>query len=519
MPIPGIKIEEIITIGDRKIDESMQGFDLWWIEYGGMFDTIKDNEEIKYELLKIVYGVWDYIKNSGKFNAETLALNWVGSLPGKRESRRFIGDNILTQNDLSRQTDFEDAVCYGGWSIDTHPEEGIYSKMPSSSHQWVNPYNIPFRCLYSRNVPNLMFAGRNISATHIAFASTRIMNTCSVIGQAAGTAAAVAARNGITPREAALTHIGEIQQALLKADGYFMGGKNADPLDKARSAIVRASGSRPFEAVDRSHPFPLDREVTFILPALQKVDSLALLVQADQDTQLEVEVYLSGKPQNFKPENKLTEFSIPVPKTTGKWVALNLYLDQNDRNIVCVIKRNDCIKLWCSDNKCTGTGAWYGRESNRPFDFYPCFRLCGSIESIYHPDNILNGYCRIYGLPNLWVSKSLHNGVQWIELDFGKEMDIYEILLFFNPDLNREFFNLRPTYYNQGLDRMPEELVKSYRILAVCDHSETELVSIRDNWKRLAQHTFTGIKASALRIEITETWGGQYAEIFEVRVY
>ena len=176
-------------------------FGYWWIEYGGILDTIKDAEEIRFELQRIVYGLWDHIKNVDNYGAENYVLDWVSLVPGKRESRRFVGDHILTQSDIEDQVLFPDRVCHGGWSIDLHPPEGIYSPEPPCEQPALpGVYSIPYRCLYSRNIDNLFLAGRLISVTHVAHASTRLMGTCSVGGQAVGTAAALAVRDGCTPR-------------------------------------------------------------------------------------------------------------------------------------------------------------------------------------------------------------------------------------------------------------------------------------------------------------------------------
>lgn len=228
------------------------GYGYWWIEWGGELDTIKDNERIRDELLAIALGVWDHIKNSGLHpDSENWALEWLGFLPGKRESRRFIGDYILTQHDLQRGEVFEDGVAYGGWPIDLHPPEGIDTKEPPNISTHVPLYNIPFRCLYSRNIANLLFAGRNISTTHVAFGSTRVMGTCSVVGQAAGTAASLCVRYNCTPRELGKEAIKELQQLLLKQDAYIIGVTNSDPYDIARTAEVKASSEvRGCEAVN-----------------------------------------------------------------------------------------------------------------------------------------------------------------------------------------------------------------------------------------------------------------------------
>jgi hypothetical protein len=119
----------------RGISSWEYGF--WWIEWGGSMDTIKDNERIRFELLSIVTGVWDYIKNSGKYpSSANWAMDWVGMVPGKRESRRIEGDHILTQHDLmGLNGDFEDAVAIGGWGLDEHPPGGFddTEKRPSVS--------------------------------------------------------------------------------------------------------------------------------------------------------------------------------------------------------------------------------------------------------------------------------------------------------------------------------------------------------------------------------------------------
>ena len=142
----------------------------YWIELGGMGDTIHDTEEIRDELLKIAYGVWDHMKNRGDHGADNWELEWLGFLPGKRESRRYVGDYVLTQNDVENCTPFEDTVAYGGWQIDNHLPGGFFTDGGSDQgghlqkRRLSEPYPIPFRCLYSRNIRNLMFAGRNISA-------------------------------------------------------------------------------------------------------------------------------------------------------------------------------------------------------------------------------------------------------------------------------------------------------------------------------------------------------------------
>ena len=224
-------------------------FGYWWVEWGGQLNTIQDNERIRFELLSIALGVWDYIKNSGAHpDSASWALDWLGMVPGKRGSRRIVGDHILTENDLMGKSDqFTDAVCIGGWSMDDHPPAGFDHPELKPARQIPPPfpYNIPLRSLYSRNVANLMMAGRNLSASHVAFTSTRVMATCSVIGQAMGTAAAYCLANKLNPRRLAQDkqHLENLQQMLLRDDQTIRHLRNRDPLDLARQAEPSASGS------------------------------------------------------------------------------------------------------------------------------------------------------------------------------------------------------------------------------------------------------------------------------------
>ncbi|MDR2674617.1 MAG: FAD-dependent oxidoreductase [Opitutaceae bacterium] len=221
----------------------------WWSEWGGQLDTLKDNAAIRHELLRIALGIWDYIKNSGDHpGAANWTLDWVGMIPGKRESRRFMGPYIITERDIAEGRLFDDGVAYGGWPLDLHPPSGIdaVDEPPCVQHEVPFLFTVPLRSLYSRNVGNLFFAGRNISVTHVAFASTRVMATCSVIGQAVGTAAAYLKKHSHS-RETAIAQffgakeIAGLRQWLLRDDAFIPALSNLDPADKARPATVRAS--------------------------------------------------------------------------------------------------------------------------------------------------------------------------------------------------------------------------------------------------------------------------------------
>ena len=230
----------------------VNGANWWWLEVGGLDDTLRDAERIRDELMKITWGVWDYVKNRApeRDQAECWALEWLGALPGKRENRRYVGDHVLTQNDIRDGGRFRDIVAFGGWTMDDHHPAGIlYPGKPTVFHPAPTPYGIPYRSLYSRNVTNLLCAGRNISVTHAALSSTRVMATCAVIGQAVGTAAALCLKHGCSPRQVHDAHLAELQHKLMDDDAWLPGLPR--PIsDLARRATLDAQGRDPHHLHD-----------------------------------------------------------------------------------------------------------------------------------------------------------------------------------------------------------------------------------------------------------------------------
>ena len=208
----------------RGRDCNVRKTNFWWMEVGGDYDSIHDTEKLREELLKIAFGVWGYIKNYSPMSEEMAnwALDWQGFLPGKRESRRYVGDHILTQNDVETEGRFDDLVAYGGWTMDDHFPAGFYHPEAGTIfHPAPSPYGIPLGSLYSRNIRNLFCAGRCHSATHAAMSSTRVMATTALMGQAVGTAAAIAVREGLTPREVRQHRIREVQRQLMDDDCWL----------------------------------------------------------------------------------------------------------------------------------------------------------------------------------------------------------------------------------------------------------------------------------------------------------
>lgn len=224
----------------------------WWIEFGGLYDTIFDAPDIQFELKRIAYGIWEYIKNNPDGRGKGYELDWIGSLPGKRESTRYVGPHILTQNDVLSGGHFDDVVAYGGWTLDDHDPEAFHKKgRISVEYSTPDYFGIPFGCLYSVNVPNLMFAGRDISCTHMGLSATRVMATTALLGQACGTGAAVAIEKGISPAKVHSEYMSEVQE-MLEDDDCMLPYRWRKPSPLTMSASVSAENEVLRNGIDRS---------------------------------------------------------------------------------------------------------------------------------------------------------------------------------------------------------------------------------------------------------------------------
>lgn len=225
----------------------------WYLELGGDRNTIDDTENLRDELLSLAVGTWDYIKNSGNFNAGNWDLDFLGFLPGKRESRRMCGEYIITQRDISDNRIFDDEIAFGGWPLDDHFPGGFYHKgIPNTDFSTPAPYSIPYRALYSKNVENLFFAGRNISMTHMAMSSIRVMATCSLLGEAVGKAASVAVKNNFVPHDVYRKKIAELQTLLLNED-CFLPSKTREVSQNCLDAELNILNNVIRNGQDRAH--------------------------------------------------------------------------------------------------------------------------------------------------------------------------------------------------------------------------------------------------------------------------
>ena len=200
----------------------------WKWETGMNLDQIRDFERIRDYGLLVIYSNWSFLKNGLKDNAKyrNRELGWVAYVAGKRESRRLLGDYVLKQDDIDKNVFHEDASFTATWDIDLHFPDSLNSvRFPdrefkaATKHIHIYPHAVPYRCLYSRNVDNLFMAGRNISVTHVALGTVRVMRTTGMMGEVVGMAASLCRKYDASPRLIYQKHLGELRRLMREGVG------------------------------------------------------------------------------------------------------------------------------------------------------------------------------------------------------------------------------------------------------------------------------------------------------------
>ncbi len=473
----------------RSVKTSDQGCNFWWVEYGGRLDTIHQSEEIKWELWKIVYGIWDYIKNSGNYpEAETYALEWVGTIPGKRESRRFEGDYMLSQSDLVEQKQHEDAVAFGGWAMDLHPADGVYSDKPSCNQFHTKGiYQIPLKCYYSKNIRNLFLAGRIISASHVAFGSTRVMATCAQGGQAVGMAAAICQQRGLLP--AGLIHppgLKFLQDQLNLAGQSIPLIPIRDESNLVASAVVEASSTLQLSALPSDGPWlKLANPACQMIPVITgTLPEFRFYADARKNSELEIELRISSRPWNYTPDVILEVHHRKLKK--GKQ-EVQLSFSENfieQRYAFICFRKNKEVSLRCSKTRITGILSVFNKTNFRvsnfgkqeapegsgieSFEFWtPERRPAGhnmamSLSApldIASAENIRNGFTRPGTGTNAWIADP-GDPEPTLRLRWAEPVTVKRIVIFFDPDYDHPMESV--------LMGHPEEqgpfVVRNYRI-------------------------------------------------------
>jgi hypothetical protein len=504
------------------INSGEHGCKFWWLEYGGRLDTVHDTEAIKWELWSIVYGVWDHIKNSGAYpDTENLTLEWVGLIPGKRENRRFLGHYTLIQQDIVEQRTHEDAVAYGGWAIDLHPADGVYSpKNGCVQYHSKGIYTIPYRCYISKDIRNLFYAGRCISASHIAHGSTRVMATSAAGGQAVGVAAALCLKNKLLPADITF-RINELQQ-LLNIDGQSIPCTRLStantPVEKA---VIETSSALKLASIAPSNQwYALDYSVAQLLP-LQKETPYSFEIWADaiETTTLEVELRYSGKPENYTPD--MTAEKITLPLNTGKQkvkITFSQGLPATQYGFITFLK-NEKIQIQLSRERYSGLVSVFNKfnyavnnhgKQTPPqnsgidtFEFWcPERRPAGqnlamniepAIEA-FNGENIRNGLTRPTATPNAWVA-SKEDSRPEIKLTWKESQSIHKLILYFDTDFDHAMESVQMGH--------PENkspfCVRNYRII---DDKGKIIYEKKKNYQTINRIEFqTPVQTSALRIQ------------------
>lgn len=526
--------ELLIHGGSASTQEAPYSF--WWVSCGGDWSTIDDIDRIHDTLLPVLMGVWDHLKNCGDHGVANYALEWISPMAIRRESRRFEGDLMVCQGDIMARRPFPDRVAYAGRAIDIHPPEGIFTSEPPFIFVEL-PYlwSVPFGALYSRNIENLLFAGRNISVSHVALGSTRVMSTCAVIGQAAGTAAHLCRCRGITPRSLRAEAIGALQQALLRQGCFIPGLRNEDPADLARTASLRASSEAAMSLQERPDGWAsLDRPAAQLFPvSAPRIDSISLLIESSRDDAVELTLGLrrATDVNDFYAGVDLTHARATVPPAGRHWVTFDFRVDVEAGGLYWVwLPATDGLR-WAEQRVAPlgSNRARYGQLGERerahwgdraPVWFSERGAFLFQLSPSSHPygaANVINGVTRPEAWPNAWLSDPARHFPQWIDLDLGAEQIISTVILTFDSELDASI-RRQPPNGIFGCGAVPE-LVRDYALYARRDRGWQRVLSVEGNYQRRREHRFEPVSTDCLRVEVRATNGASQARIYEVRVY
>ncbi|WP_260256056.1 FAD-dependent oxidoreductase [Streptomyces sp. 840.1] len=408
---------------------------------------------------------------------------------------------------------------------------------------------------------NLLFAGRNISATHIAFGATRVMATCATLGEAAGTAAALCVSEGLTPRELALKQPESVRRTLLRQDASVIGVADDDPGNLALGAVATASShlsgiaAEP-TAAEPGERYPLGSDLALLLPADPAVESVGLLVHGGgAPAELTVELWDTGRPENGVPLGHLMTTGVTVPPGGPHWVTARFgHRPPAAHNVVVIVRAHPGAALVLVPRRTDGVLAlrrraegdaavdhdipeeegqavleWQARGLRR-HTF--CFRLSPDTHA-FRPEQAVGGFQRPYGGPRMWSSDALpgpgRDGTgsggsvsgedgTWLRLDWEQEQELSELRVVFDDDVDEYLNNLHR--HRTPFEVMPE-LVRAYRIqMPGPDGTWHTLVSETDNRRRHRVHRLAGpVHTRALRLVVDATHGAPRAHVSAFKAY
>ncbi len=534
----------------------------WWIEIGVPYDTIHDSETIRHELTRHALGVWDWMKNKDPKTMEACknyALDWIGQVPGKRESRRITGRYFMTEHDVLNRTVFPDEIAFGGWFVDLHTPGGLLAKTsePSaavgghdneydtfseySAMSYCGPYGIPLRILLAKDCDNLMMAGRNVSVTHAALGTARVMGTTALMGEAAGVAAALGVARGHGFDQLVSEDIAEIQERLLR-NGCFLPNHTSNALASTlQGTKVTASSDAPVHGVAPETPgfheglkiwkdqpqYSIERLESrrgqLIATDGGRLDFIELCLSNSGSSPVEVDVVLLQADHIWdyrtEPGAPLATGKISVPSGGPHWVRWNLSLELPSGIEAGSFLRLDLLPdkriSWHAAQKVIpGHMAMYAISPARMRRFGNGHTLAYRISPAprpFDPAQVLSGVTRPHRRTNLWVSDPAQPLPQHLELSWEKPRMISSVQLVFPGHLIREYHAYGPFYRDAQCPR-------DYRIEVESDGVWREVAAVTDNYQRLRRHSWEqSLAATRLRVVVTATNGDPSASIYEVR--
>jgi len=505
-------IERLLNNGGRIVCEKSNGCDFWWVEFGGQQDTINSIASIALELKKLIFGIYNYIKNSGKFDAGKLDLSWVGSLPGKRESRRFRTDYILTGNDVITGKIFDDVAFHGGWYLDFHPSEGIYSKTDFCTQIPVSLYGIPLRCLYSSQFDNILLCGRILGATHVAFASTRIMDTCALSGQASGTAASYLVSQGKKTKELAEPSVYRKIQTILEEDDLLLPGHcptvPGEEVTYIPSSVITSLPGKEIGLLALDHDFFLALPVS-----LAKVSFLILESEHKADLQLEASYSMLPSRNSYSEGKESFRESL----LQGRNKLSLMPFCKGEGYLLLVLKPNTGISVAICDQTLSGVLCGYATSATNYNPLLDVVSFAG-----FGAQNLNNGYTRPYGGANIWLSSQ--EAVPSIKIVLPEKRTVTSLAFFFDCNLSEEMVSSRvqdvDPHHNIFLRYgVSPALVRDFEISADVDGKEVLLRQVKDNFQRHVDVLVGPVATNLLFVRFLSTFGAKNTGVYEIRVH
>ncbi len=537
--------------------EERGGF--WWLEIGVPHHTIHDNETIRHELTRHTLGVWDWMKNKDPKMMErtkNYALDWIGQVPGKRESRRIMGEVLVTEHNIQEKTAFQDEIAFGGWFIDLHTPGGLLapSAEPSNAEHYdtftdyavssyCGPYGLPLRSLISKDVPNLMMAGRNISCTHAALGTLRVMGTTALLGQAAGLAAARSISLNVNPIEVAKGDaIREIQQTLLQEGCFLPGVTREDAQDLAPAARFEAdsewhiSGAGPEsegaheglqiwrDQPQYQHEVMDVKKAQLIAVGTSGIDSISLcLSNTSSETQsiaLDLQAVDHIWDYRVHAGPSLAKGTLTVAPGEKQWITWDVNLSssklpEQGAFVRMALDANPHVIWHVAGRVLPGHMGSYQIGENKYRRFANGSTLSFQVsppQNGYPAVSVTRGASRPHTHSNLWASdpgQALPQALYW---HWEAATEVNRIELTFPGHLLREYHAYSPFYRDA-------QCPKDYRIEAKIADKWTVVVSIQGNYQRQRIHSFGTVSCDAMRLVIESTNGDASAQVYELRCY